>query len=310
MTFSTWHTQWRLLLACAALACSLARPLVAQSGADAQKAQEKATLFRFCQQMDQSAAQTLQSIRDRTDCWKRMQLQGMGDSTVDAGYRNAVADYDAAVKSDSVRHADDALDQALASVPRLIQARDLASARHAVDVVLAAQPDNQRALAFRDRIAALTRGRDLRRALFRIAGVVLLLALLFGGGAKLFAIRHARLVARERAELASRKAMLEIVDGIGRGKLYTIEGAVFRIGSAQSDRPEEKNDLILSDGDGFISRYHCTIVRRDGKYFLIDSSLNGTYMEDDLLDRGEHRELDDGDEFSIAGMARVKFLLI
>jgi FHA domain-containing protein len=309
MTIS-FRVARRLLVACVALGCGYAGSLQAQSGADAQKAQEKATLLRFCQQMDQSAEQTVQSIRDRTDCWKRMQLQGMGDSTVDAGYSNAVADYDAAVKSDSVRQASDALDQTLASVPRLIQARDLVGARHAVDLVLAAQPDNQRAIAFRDRIAALTRGRDLRRALFKIAGAVLVLALLFGGGAKLLAIRHARVAARQRAELAARKAMLEIVDGIGRGKLYTIEGAVFRIGSAQSDRPEEKNDLIVSDGDGFISRYHCTIVRRDGKYFLIDSSLNGTYMEDDLLDRGEHRELDDGDEFSIAGMARLKFLLI
>jgi hypothetical protein len=305
----TITARWTFV-ACLALVCGQALSLRAQTDGDAQKAQEKATLLHFCQQMDQSAAQTLQSIRDRTDCWKRMQLQGMSDSTVDAGYRNAVADYDAAVKSDSVRQANDALDQALASVPGLIQGRDLVGARQAVDRVLAAQPDNQRALAFRDRIAALTRGRDLRRALFKIAAGVLLLALIFGGGAKFFALRHARVVARERAELATRKAMLEIVDGIGRGKLYAIEGAVFRIGSAQSDRPEEKNDLIVSDGDGFISRYHCTIVRRDGKYFLIDSSLNGTYMEDDLLDRGEHRELEDGDEFSLAGMARVKFLLL
>jgi hypothetical protein len=297
-------------MACIALAGGHAVTLQAQSGSDAQKVQEKATLLHFCQQMDRSGGQTLQSIRDRTDCWKRMQLQGMSDATVDAGYHNAVADYDAAVRSDSARRASDALDRTLASVPGLIQVRDLAGARHAVDLVLAAQPDNQRALAFRDRIVALTRGRDLRRALLKVAAGVLVLALLFGGGARLFAIRHARVAARQRIELASRKAMLEIVDGIGRGKLYAIEGAVFRIGSAQSDRPEEKNDLIISDNDAFISRYHCTVVRRDGKYFLIDSSLNGTYMGDDLLDRGEHRELEDGDEFSLAGMARVKFLLL
>jgi len=29
-----------------------------------------------------------------------------------------------------------------------------------------------------------------------------------------------------------------------------------------------------------------------------------------LLERGEHRALDDGAEFSLAGMARVKFLLM
>ena len=74
--------------------------------------------------------------------------------------------------------------------------------------------------------------------------------------------------------------MLEIIDGIGRGKMYTIDGPIFRIGSAVSDRPEEKNDLILSDAGAFISRYHCAIVRKDGQFFLIDSSLNGTYMDE------------------------------
>lgn len=294
------------------LLLAAARPgvLAAQAQGTQQREQEKAALLHFCQQLDQSTDRTLQNIRDRTDCWKRMQLQGMEDSTVDAGYRAAVADYDAAIKSDSVRLAGDALDHELNSIPKLIQARKLDEAGRAADAVLAAQPDNQRALAFRDRIRALDKLQRTRRTLFGLAGAVLLLALLVGGGAKLLAIRHRRQVARQLAVAAARKAMLEIIDGVGRGKLYAIEGPVFRIGSAQSDRPEEKNDLIVSDNDAFISRYHCTIVRTDGKYFLMDSSLNGTYVDEELLDRGEHRELRDGDEFSLAGMARVKFLLI
>jgi hypothetical protein len=279
-------------------------------GTGRQGAQEKATLLHFCQQMDQTAEHTVQSIRDRTDCWKRMQLQGMGDSTVDAGYRAAVADYDAAVKSDSVRAAGDSVDQKLAAVQRSIQSRDLDGARHTVDGILAVQPDNQRALAFRDRIVALSRARRLRTTLFTIAGAILLLALMMGAGAKLLAVRHQRQLAKRKADASQQKAMLEIIDGIGRGKLYTIDRPVFRIGSAVSERPEEKNDLILSDSDAFISRYHCTIVRKNDKYFLIDSSLNGTYIDEELLDRGEHRPLEDGDEFSVAGMARVKFLII
>lgn len=284
--------------------------LVAPAVLSAQRDQEKATLLRACKQLDQSPDKTLQSIRDRTDCWKRMQLQGMGDSTVDVGYRAAVADYDVAAKSDSVRRAAEAVDTTLAAAQRAIQARDLIGARRLVDGVLAAQSDNQRALAFRDRIGALARTQQLRNTLFSIAGAVLLLAVLVAGGARLLARRHERLAAKARAELSSQKAMLEIVDGVGRGKIYAIDGPIFRIGSAESDRPEERNDLVLSDTKGFISRYHCTIVRKNGRYFLIDSSLNGTYMDEDLLDRGEHRPLDDGEEFSIAGMARVKFLII
>jgi hypothetical protein len=280
------------------------------AAADAQRDQEKATLLHFCQQMDQSSAHTVQGIRDRTDCWKRMQLEGMGDSVVDAGYRAAVADYDVAMKSDSTRLASDAVDQKLSVVQRAIQARDLVAAQRTVNQVLAAQPGNQRALAFRDRIVALAKARRVRSVLFGVAGAVFLLALALGLGSRLLATHHRRTVARRRADASQQTAVLEIVDGVGRGKIYTISGSIFRIGSAVSDRPEEKNDLILSDAGAFISRYHCAIVRKDGRFFLIDSSLNGTYMDEQLLERGEHRALEDGAEFSLAGMARVKFLMM
>jgi hypothetical protein len=159
-------------------------------------------------------------------------------------------------------------------------------------------------------VIAMIRAQRLRRTVFALAAAVLLLALAVGVGSKFLARRHQRQLARHRAERSQQKAMLEIIDGIGRGKIYSIDGPVFRIGSAESDRPEERNDLILSDAEAFISRYHCAIVRKDGRYYLIDSSLNGTYMDADLLDRGERRALEDGDEFSIAGMARVKFLIV
>ena len=276
----------------------------------AQLRQEKATLLHFCQQMDQSSAHTLQGIRDRTDCWKRMQLEGMGDSVVDAGYRAAVADYDAAMKTDSTRLAGSAIEQRLAAAQRAILTRDLAGAREIVDRVLAAEPDNQRALAFRDRIVALGKARRVRQLLFGIAGVILLLAIAIAASSRLLVARHRGRLARQAADASQRTGVLEIVDGVGRGKVYTITGPIFRIGSAESERPEEKNDMVLSDAGAFISRYHCAIVRKDGRFFLIDSSLNGTYMDEVLLERGEHRALEDGAEFSLAGMSRVKFLLM
>ncbi len=282
----------------------------AQAGSSGTRSQEKASLLHFCQQMDESRDSTLQSVRDRTDCWKRMQLQGMDDSLVDARYQAAVADYDAAVKSDSIRIAGESADRKLVTVQEAIRVRDLDGARRSVDEVLAAQPDNQRALAFRDRIIALTRARRRRATLITIAASILLVALFLAGGSKVLSVRFQRKIARRRASASSQKAMLEIIDGVGRGKMYTMDGPVFRIGSAESERPEEKNHLILSDTSAFISRYHCTIVRKNDQYFLIDSSLNGTYMDEELLDRGEHRALEDGDEFSVAGMARVKFLII
>jgi pSer/pThr/pTyr-binding forkhead associated (FHA) protein len=102
--------------------------------------------------------------------------------------------------------------------------------------------------------------------------------------------------------------VVKVIDGVGRGRLMPIEKEIFRIGAADGERPEEKNDLIISDSAGSVSRYHCTILRKGRDYFLLDSSLNGTRLNDELMERGEHHPLEDGDEFVVAGAARLKFL--
>jgi hypothetical protein len=275
---------------------------------------ERETLMRFCLQTDSTAPQTVDGVRQRTDCWKRMQLQGMGDSLVDARFQAALDDYADAARADSSRTVTDssasAMSAKIAAIQRALVESRIDDADRLVNEVLAIQPQNQRALAFHDRVVALKRTRQLRIILFSVAGAVLLLGAGLGIFARVLAKRHEHAAAARLALEAQRRAMVEIIDGVGRGKLYAIEGPIFRIGSAMSDRPEERNDLVLSDESAFISRYHCSIIRKDGRYFLIDSSLNGTYVGDELMERGEHRALEDGAEFSIAGMARFKFLLI
>ena len=271
-------------------------------------------MLRLCEDLDRTSPHTAPGVRDRTDCWKRLQLEGASDSLVLSRYRAAVADYDAILNADSVRVANDTsatiIAPRLAAAQRAMQGRDLDSATRVLDAVLSAQPDNQRALAFRDRIDALRRADALKRTLFLIGAGVLAVSLLLAAAARLLAKRHGHAAAARRVAADQQKAMIEIVDGVGRGKMYTLDAPVFRIGSALSDKPEERNHLILSDAQAFISRYHCSIIRKHGQFYLIDSSLNGTYIEDQLLDRGEPRVLEDGEEFSLAGMARMKFLLM
>jgi hypothetical protein len=293
----------------------VALPSVAMRGQDpVQREQEKASLLRFCQQTDLGAPATVQGAKDRTDCWKRMQLEGMGDAVVDAKYQAAVADYDRAVAADSARKSSDssttAVNQKMLAVQRAIQTRNLDDAESSVNDVLAVQPQNQRALAFRDRILALKRARQLKITLVAVGVAVLVLVAGLGVLAKKLGGRHKSKVQEQKIVAAQRKGILKIVDGIGRGKQYTIETDVFRIGAASSDKPEERNELILSDSAAAISRYHCSIIRRDGAFYLIDSSLNGTRLDGELLSRGEHERLADGAEFILADVARFKFLLI
>jgi hypothetical protein len=253
-------------------------------------------------------------IRDRTDCWKRVQLEGLNSALVESRYRAAVRDYDNAMAADSTRRTLEAreaqLDQLLTQVQRAMIARDLPLADSLARGVLRVQPQNQRALAFRERIVALGRAAQLRLAVYVAAGVVLLVGLALAVSARVMAVRQQRAAAAERVLAAQRTAMVRIIDGVGRGKMYTMSGPIFRIGSAQSDRPEEKNDLVLSDEAAYVSRYHCAILRKEGNYYLIDSSLNGTYVENQLLERGEPRLLEDGAEFTLSGVTRLKFLLV
>ena len=75
----------------------------------------------------------------------------------------------------------------------------------------------------------------------------------------------------------------------------------------------DKNAGIVSSvvhSAAAVSRYHCSIIRREGAFYLIDSSLNGTMLDDGPLERGEQQRLDDGAEFTVADVARFKFLLM
>lgn len=282
--------------------------------AQAQQPSDRAALLKYCDHIDSISAPTIAGIRDRTDCWKRIQLEGLNSALVEERYRAAVRDYDNAMAADSLRRLNDAreaqIDQQLKLVQRALGARDLRAADSIARVVLSVQAQNQRALAFRERVLALRRADQLRQAVYVAAGVVLVVALALMITARVLAVRQRRAADAERIRAAQRTAMIRIIDGVGRGKMYTMSGPIFRVGSAESERPEEKNDLVLSDEASYVSRYHCAIIRKDGNYYLIDSSLNGTYVDDELLERGEPRLLEDGSEFTLSGVTRLKFLLV
>ena len=306
-----------------ALYAALVLPSVAQTQAkvvaprgtaDAKQGQDRATLMRYCDHIDSVSAPTLQGIRDRSDCWKRIQLEGLGSVLVDERYQAAVRAYDSVVQTDSLKRAviarEARVDQELLAIQQSITTRDLDAAMTTVNAVLSVQSQNPRAQAFKDRILALRQAQQLRVAVYVASGLVVLAAFVLVLSAWIVARRQSRANRVERERTALRKAMVKITDGLGRGKMYTIEGALFRIGSALSDRPEEKNDLVLSDDTAYVSRYHCAILRKDNNYYLIDSSLNGTYLNEKMVDRGEPYLVEDGDELSVAGMARLKFLLV
>ncbi len=92
---------------------------------------------------------------------------------------------------------------------------------------------------------------------------------------KWYAKKREERLSKEQTAAANRAAVLQIVDGLSRGKLITLDKdkATFKIGAATGPGDTEKNDLILSDSATLVSRYHCSLIRRAGDYFFVDSSL-------------------------------------
>ena len=58
-----------------------------------------------------------------------------------------------------------------------------------------------------------------------------------------------------------------------------------------------KNDWILPDPDRFISGRHATIDHKAGIYYLLDTSSNGVYINDEVepIGKGNPRRLFNGD---------------
>lgn len=70
------------------------------------------------------------------------------------------------------------------------------------------------------------------------------------------------------------------------------------------------NDWVLSDPERFLSSKHCQVVGEGNRYFLVDLSTNGTFLNGaaEPLGRGSRVALNDGDYFDV-GEYRFKVAL-
>lgn len=259
---------------------------------------------------------TSANAQARLDMWEMVRIVDRTDVEAEMGHTRALGDLDAARRREEAQKvAQDARQQArdsqaadrkqkMASAEAALNARNLDRADQLVGEVLEQSPDDPRALSLRDGIRQAQEARRFARRMQMAAVAMLALAV----GIVVLVRRLSPKSDASGSGAQARKAVVKVVDGVGRGRLMPVEKEIFRIGAADGERPEEKNDLIISDSAGLVSRYHCTILRKGRDYFLLDSSLNGTKLNDEALERGEHHPLEDGDEFVVAGAARLKFL--
>ena len=288
-------------------------PPTPEEAAKAAQAADRDRYLREARAREMTRDSTAQNAQDRLNAWSLVRAIDPADPEATQGHERARQDLELARSREQSAKSQAADSSTRAQVRTQLrgasaaaEAGDTKTAEVQVNAVLAEHPDDPQARSLQAVLAARRKAEDMKKLYLMLGG-----GLLLGGGGAGYLAWQALKNARDRAQQAqaSRKAHVQVVDGVGRGRLVAVEGTVFRIGAAQSDMPDAHNDLVLSDEAKAISRHHCTIMKRNGRHYLLDASLNGTTLNGDPIARGEDRRLDDGDEFVLAESTRLKFLV-
>lgn len=98
-----------------------------------------------------------------------------------------------------------------------------------------------------------------------------------------------------------REAYVEVVSGPQEGSRFPINKSVIRLGAFSQEDGGRLNDIVLSDRERLISRFHCEIHRHGNKFFLLDpGSVNGTFLDGHKLETGKPVQLNPGAEMDLA----------
>jgi hypothetical protein len=117
------------------------------------------------------------------------------------------------------------------------------------------------------------------------AGVLLLVAIV---GAVLYFLRS--------------KRVLEMLDGSQMGQVFAIKNKSTTLGALAAEV-----DWAIEDPLRKISRRHCELIREGRHYWVVDCSMNGTFLNGRPLQKGEPALLKRGDRIGLGGAVTIRF---
>lgn len=249
---------------------------------------------------------SLKDSEERLELWKMILLIDPGHLEARVGFQEARGDVDAArQEEEAVRDSQNEAQQEQAELLRRAESAlyggDLDEAQALADDALSADPSDLRAQSLLRSVQA-ARGVKVEQ---RRALIIGLFSLLVGLLLAVFLFLRWK---RRAAEPQQRGAMVRVVGGVGRGMLKPLTTSVFRIGAAESADDARHNDLVISDDGCLVSRFHCEILQQGRTYRLMDSSLNGTWVNGKRVPSGEQIRLKNGDDVVIAGVSQLRFM--
>ncbi len=262
-----------------------------------------------CSILDGSATPT-----ERKTCWGLASDVAPMDPRVITGLQRAGVDAEkVAITQAQSKSSRDSIAYFMSMAERDLVAGSVDGADSYVTRVLEMDRQNSDALRLRDKIGAARKWQARKNLLMVVGAVVLAFSVGLVAIARRFAVKKSPASNATSTDVpvggrSGARVALRIVDGIGRGRMYNIESHDFRIGAAESDRAEERNDLVLNDSEWTISRFHCALLKRKNRWTIVDSSVNGTWVNERKLARGEPVSIRDGDEITLAGVTRMIFI--
>lgn len=213
--------------------------------------QEQVLINKQILQLDpdnQVANSRMQSAQDKIDKAKAAAAQ----QEIDAKQQAAQAQATDARRRDALHRAEEAL-----------IAGNLKTAADQLAIVRKISPNDPEAQVLSERVNQHIRDRMLLQYTALgggLAALGLVVTLLWKGRGKKF-------------------AYLEIASGTDRGRRFEFATDVLHIGAIAQDSGG-KNEVVLSDPDRMISRFHCEIHRRGSKFYVFDlKSANGTFVD-------------------------------
>ena len=140
---------------------------------------------------------------------------------------------------------------------------DLAGADEQLKIAQKNNPDDPTVIRMAERIKDAYLRQQRQRLVMMLTGGVVLLAIFA------FAVKMIR---------SPRIPFIEFLDG--SDKRVPLDRDVVKVGSI-SGEGDRKNDVVLSDPDGMVSRYHCEFRNNRNKIFRVEcNSRNGTTVDD------------------------------
>jgi hypothetical protein len=95
---------------------------------------------------------------------------------------------------------------------------------------------------------------------------------------------------------------LEMIEGPQMGQVFVLQKEATALGALASEV-----DWAIEDPLRKISRRHCDVVRQGRHYFLVDCSLNGTFLNGRALQKGQPALLKRGDQIGLGGEVTLRF---